>query len=585
VLLLPIVTGFFGSSSFPSVLVAVVLAAVPVFLTLSYLRAVKAALLFQNLDAGGRISRLFGNRAIPNFILFLISLALVSGLFLNLASLSRGDWLLVFATFPLFFVAVPAAKRIVRGEPAPWLHGPLSLRLAFFAVPLLSLLAYSLLAPVLTPPAVYPDLESAMAARGTPFAGSGSALLSAAGRWSALFGGFRDYLLGPAYSVSFWVWFGATFLSAGSMFASAGALSACTFIPWGELKRVVSRPSAVSRPVTASGVVFQSVLPLAVAVVLFSVGAFRAESYLAGEGGAALERAWLRVNEDAVMIGGQIYSAGIVGEAAERRRSMDALAATARSELIRETDRILACYEANVDRYLDWYYSLPSEYARLVAMASGEAQEFLAYNLERVLSEGVDVSGIDRIAARFREAAARHDMESLLDRYRVDDPLSPRILLTFSGPGFAALAPPPRFMGPVPRRGISAAVGVAGGLAAGIAVKRLADRLASRLVFVLASDAAVQVAAGRAAGAAGGLAAGAGGGALAGAAAGTLALPGPGTVAGGIAGVLGGIAVFFVTDWLLLELEEAVSREEFRLEILSSIAEIRMESRRLILGS
>jgi hypothetical protein len=158
------------------------------------------------------------------------------------------------------------------------------------------------------------------------------------------------------------------------------------------------------------------------------------------------------------------------------------------------------------------------------------------------------------------------------------------VLLRFSEAGFARMATPPQFLSLRQRLGVSAAAGVAGSLAVGLAAGRLDDRIAGKLIFRLASETLLKAAAGRAAGAGAGFAAGIGAGAAAGAAAGTLAAPGPGTVAGGVLGILGGVAAFLATDWLLLELEESVSREDFRREIMNSIADLRLETRRAIRG-
>jgi hypothetical protein len=305
-----------------------------------------------------------------------------------------------------------------------------------------------------------------------------------------------------------------------------------------------------------------------------------AESFFKGPGGGKVERVRVKVNEDAVMIAGEIYRAGIVAEAADRRRALEALSAVARQRLLAETEKIFKAYEANVDRYLDWYYSLPSEYGRLAATATGQAEGFLTFNLERFLADGVDLTGLERIAREFREASARYGIKELLDKYREDEPVAPRILLNFTGKGFAAVVSPPQFITPFQRGGISAAAGFAGGLAAGIAAKRLVDRVAKKLVFKLASRTLAKAAAGRAAGAGGSAAAGA----AAGAVAGTAVVPGPGTAIGGVVGVIAGVGAFFAADWLLLELEEAVSRDEFRLAIMNSIADMRLETRNALRG-
>ena len=51
-------------------------------------------------------------------------------------------------------------------------------------------------------------------------------------------------------------------------------------------------------------------------------------------------------------------------------------------------------------------------------------------------------------------------------------------------------------------------------------------------------------------------------------------VPGFGTVAGGVAGVVGGAAIWVLTDSALLFAEEKISREDFRQELLASVREM-----------
>ena len=72
------------------------------------------------------------------------------------------------------------------------------------------------------------------------------------------------------------------------------------------------------------------------------------------------------------------------------------------------------------------------------------------------------------------------------------------------------------------------------------------------------------------------LASKAAGGAVAGAAAGSV-LPGAGTVAGAVAGTVIGITTGISIDGALLEIEEALSRDDFRREIVTAIREARRD--------
>ena len=75
-----------------------------------------------------------------------------------------------------------------------------------------------------------------------------------------------------------------------------------------------------------------------------------------------------------------------------------------------------------------------------------------------------------------------------------------------------------------------------------------------------------------------------GAGALAGAAAGTV-FPVAGTAAGAFVGILVGIAGGVAIDGALLELEETLSREDRRREIIAAIREARREFETQYLGT
>jgi hypothetical protein len=90
-------------------------------------------------------------------------------------------------------------------------------------------------------------------------------------------------------------------------------------------------------------------------------------------------------------------------------------------------------------------------------------------------------------------------------------------------------------------------------------------KIVSKGIFKAAGKALSKVAISKVAGTAGGAAIGAAIGSV---------VPGAGTIVGGVIG--GALAGVFV-DKVLLELEEAISREDFRMEILNSIRESRDE--------
>lgn len=113
---------------------------------------------------------------------------------------------------------------------------------------------------------------------------------------------------------------------------------------------------------------------------------------------------------------------------------------------------------------------------------------------------------------------------------------------------------------------------VAGGVAGVLAGKALA-KTASKGTFKLAAKAMAKVITSKAAGSAAGASVGAVIGGILGS-----AVPGVGTAAGAaVGGSIGGVVVGVSVDKLMLELEEQLSRDEFKTKILSAIAETREE--------
>jgi hypothetical protein len=202
-----------------------------------------------------------------------------------------------------------------------------------------------------------------------------------------------------------------------------------------------------------------------------------------------------------------------------------------------------------VDLYLDWYFSLAGEYARIWQHLFGDSAAYLAGRFEEtVLAESRaqladELSAIEsRSANRVQALASRHseNLRSVLNGSRC----------------LAAAVPdtPSPAVGEGPRHVYGAVSGSAAGLAAGLAVG--ARPLASRLIGRTALKRGVS----------------AGGGAAAGAA--VCSPTGPGAV---LCGVVAGIGTWIAIDVLVLWGEEYLSRDGMRAEITAALDEARKE--------
>src|SRR5690606_14610514 len=72
--------------------------------------------------------------------------------------------------------------------------------------------------------------------------------------------------------------------------------------------------------------------------------------------------------------------------------------------------------EDNVDRWLDWYYSLGGEYARIAHLMAGELEGYMAARLEEALLQGDSFTGLE---AALEHTLERHSEAQRLYRERV----------------------------------------------------------------------------------------------------------------------------------------------------------------------
>jgi hypothetical protein len=251
-------------------------------------------------------------------------------------------------------------------------------------------------------------------------------------------------------------------------------------------------------------------------------------------------------------------------------------------------ERNFRVMEGNVEAYLDWYYSLKGEYSRLTKLLLGQIEDYMAEKLNDILMTGLSTKGLETVFNEESEqlvkiktemaAEFQQDLQKLLANYKID-PSAEQLRLIQTGQiqiekilpedAFSAWAPTAELLSFKSRLAISGGTAGIGGLAAGIIAGKIASKVAGKAVFKLAAKSVAKAAASKAIGA--------GAGAAAGAAIGSV-VPGPGTVIGGAVGLAVGFTAGLLVDTGLLVLEEAVSREEFKREILNSINEQKAET-------
>lgn len=278
----------------------------------------------------------------------------------------------------------------------------------------------------------------------------------------------------------------------------------------------------------------------------------------------------LREVVEAERIGALTCPSGtIAGIEALDRSLRDAMAAR-RAEVQQTVRAGFEAARARVSVFLDGYYSLTAEYLRTFHLVYGDAEAFLQGQLTEALDMD-EAFGPMRSAMAALDAPLPGETLALRDRLLADCGLLPpddTVLRVTAVAPATLLAPGPdveaiAFEARLAASGVGT---VAGGVAGAVAGKVIAKLVASE-VFGLAAEAVAKLAVGKAAGGLGGAAAGAGAGALAGS-----VVPGVGTTIGAVVGgVVGGLAVGVATDYALLRIDEAVSREAFEAELLGAL--------------
>ena len=631
----------------PGWCIAVVWAACSVLLAagITYHAVVKKTINQAALHAGGMLGRINGGRTFRLIAAFIVSAVGVAGLLVASVGWDAWQWGFAVAAVPLFLLVYMLVDKVVGKEAALLFRASLGVRAsACITGVLLFAVSFALFA-VQPTPEVTSATEAFLSAE-NPFASSPSTIMSEAGLAVSYADALSTYGLSRLGELNaFGRHCAQTLLLVSSIFGLAGLLGMCA-LDSRELKRVflplekigseqetmlgVDRSTGTARPALLKA-------PIVAVVVapLVLVGAFVASDSALAQMKAADELTPAEnlvrgaFGTTAYVLDGKYYDQQQVQILMEETTvKTAALSENARNDLIPLVNAVFDARVANVDSYLDKYYTLAADYDRLIKLITGTIESFVADQLTESLEAGVDDSEfvstlqsyVDQAAAinaEYEEGLANSELIGI-----------PEWLLTsteaitadfLSGP----IEPTQRLLDAGERFGISAVAAGAGGVAAGVATSKAvggaaekaatsagekaatsaASSAGEKAAASAAGDAAEKAAGKQAAKAAekavtknigskivekaagkaffkaivsriGSMIGSRGVGAAVGGAAGTLVGPGVGTAMGIAAGAAIGVGV----DYGLLMLDEAQNRESYKAEIIEAIEEERAEA-------
>ncbi|MDR0867155.1 MAG: hypothetical protein LBP75_01595 [Planctomycetota bacterium] len=546
--------------------------AIPVTGVQTYFLVIRKTRLSQTLTSDGLLAKFLGMRFWTCFIVLAVSVFTVFVVLLQLSGFTYFEWIFIALTALVFALIYIFGKKIWRRESKEWLIIARAVFWATWLTPIIMVLVYGLGVKFFGGLPVYADLDAARAAQAMPLIHSSSALIREIAGCSVLLAGYRDYALGRLSSVNSWAGLLLCALGYFTIFLHFTSWLGALLLPLKEYRRLflpldVNVERHQISPLTVGSYV--AVLIMFILIYLHAMAWFEQQAMRPTADGSPTissvrQAAQEQVDRLVISIEGVPYDIKILDEIEKLRLAAGKTSEEGKKEIKAEIKRIFAGYRGNVDAYLNWYYSLGGEYGRLAKLVQGEIETYMQGKLTEIIAEKINTDGLRSITERYQGDIENitQGIAELKQRYKVDENIAGlKIAQTLTA---ADLLKPfnehsKPFMKLTTRLGISAGAGGVGAIGGFIVT-----RIAAKSVSKLAAKALLKVAVGKA------------GGVLAttavGAAVGSV-LPGAGTAVGAGGGLVVGVVGSLVFDKGALLLEKAISRNEYKAEIISVIDE------------
>ena len=558
------------------------------------------------LESGGKLSAINGGRFFSLVTSFLVSAVLIAGLVFELPKWGIAEWSIVVIAVPLYAAVFSAVNKLAARELKPVFQTSKAVMWSCVIVGALLCLAYLLICAI-EPAAHYASATDAFLGADQPFLRSPSALLSETGKLVALVDGLCAYGMSKAAEISiggFLIW--KVVLSASAFFGVSNLLGTCAleldelklvFQPldavratqaaqddWGiqqprelqaaqELQMALEVPApqkalaiqesqalqtlrrSTREPLVKRFVVFACVLP-----VVLAAGFLVADWEVSQEAQTEEYTVFEAIVRDhaglaAYVLDGKYYEQQEAQELIEQAHKASLKLAQEREEVL--VPLINEAFDQriqNVDSYLDWYYSLPADYERLIQYFTGTVEASMCEQLEARINENIDESALDEKLEYYlnQSEELKANLLKELEQYEIEYVPQWLVVPAESSGGISLdeqLAPTQSFLNASQRMGLS----VGAGVVAGIVAKKAAERILAKPFFNKIVAGLLEKLAAR-----GLLAEG-----------GTAIAPGFGTVIG--------LGVGFLSDFLFLKADEAMNRESYKEDITSALEESREE--------
>ena len=547
---------------FGFIVISVFMFAIPIAISGAYSSAVNQTQMMSYYKTSGWFYKIFSGRLIRSVLWVIWALTSSFAMLLQFSTYSGVEWVTLGLAIPVFWYIHKFCNRVFASElKKRYVISSFAITWTRWLCPLLLVVLYAALVSLLAEGPNYTSLAEAVAASrvNTPEI-AGSSVVQIALFLISFVDGTKAYLGSNLKQFGEYVPLSLIILGSYMVFFNVSATFASFVIPRTEHRRIYGQisdeeiPPSLTRSRVGIAAAVVTVVTLFIYVPLFAEiedGARHNPGLI-----ASLKNAQLKVEkiDDAFYKPGTMKAIELVKATALGKVNVS------RVILEGQIDRAFDQMEFNVGGYLDWYYSLSGEYTRLAKLMTGEIEKYMEEKLvEKLKQEDAlkpVIAGLEVAIVNYKTVTDEYqqDVKEIMAKNRLQVP-------EFGAKGIPGIALDRILILPTHVDLVSMRSRIGGAAVAGIGAA-IAAKIVSKKIFKMAAKALSKFAAKKM------LIVGTG------AAIGTVAtLPaGPLAVVGGAA--VGAIAVV-VADKLFLKLEETISREVFKKEIIGSIRESR----------
>jgi len=567
----------FAVNNFWIVPVSVFLLSVPICLSGIYSATIKKTHQVTLFVEKGWIYRLFFGRLVVTVFWVIWSLVTSFFMLIQFHVYSQLDWAVFFLVIPVFWCVFFICRKLSSREYKAYLINSMAQRMACWVTALLMLVMHVILMVNYGDLSAYSTISDAIEGQKSLVTDlKGSALVWELSNYLAIYQGFKVFALSNIGELNTLLAFVVLGIGNFVVFYNACAMLSCFLIPKVEYYRIFTPLNNSGKPSRPSNLVLAQVVAVFTFVSIFIY--LPSFVYIESNVQQTSELTGIRQRAEQTIekIDGLFFREGTVDQLKKARlnaiHNIDFSIALLESKADRGFDRL----ESNVDNYLDWYYSLGGEYARIGHLMVGNLDNYMIEKLDSSLNKGKVFKGFElefnKVLEENKVVMSEYKLltEEILNKNKINsidgrEQISQELTLdeVLSLPKHTDITEMKH------RLGVGAVVGGIGT----VVITKVIGKVAGKGAFKLAVKGLTKLVVSKAAGSVGGATAGAATGAAIGA-----ILPGFGTAIGAVVGgVIGGVAIGLTVDKALIEFESLINREEFKRAILSSIDDARKE--------